>query len=449
MTAVNSPAALIATHPGNPHVTPAVPQNTFNAKQQDALDAAYVSRGGGAGVVGASMVTPASVGFYAALDDLRPMEMYLQRGTPAAPTNNLNPVVAIIGHNDSAGVTANIPVSTLYVAAYKYDTGTSGRATAIFCEAIDPTGHTTTFVEGIRGHGIRTTAAAAHGSAQGAVFLGQASDAAPDYVIGVEAEVIWSNGAATDAPATTSFVSTQFVANYLASNRVGVKPDALFMGNPFNVVAARAGVLLGAGSVDHTAFASKCATVYGLDLGQGTQSTAAVRMPNNTPIVAVNAVGNANLNIAYVNASNVLVLGTDANIAVVKGMIVGNATGGQKGDGTANFAGDIYKNNTAYTNPRWALQHYYTGEVDTEGPYAPPAVYPGLLPIDEAEAFTRTEHEIPTMMMVRDGGLFARGDLLLASLEEAYLYIFQLNQRIGELERQYGAGQGRTSDGVA
>jgi hypothetical protein len=240
------------------------------------------------------------------------MQEYLQRGTPSVPWNNLNPMVSLVEHRSSAGVSSGIPQAPLYVASYKYDTGTSGRATAIFSEGLDPTGGATTFVEGIRSHGIRTTAAAAGGSVQGAVFLAEAADAAPSYVLGAESEVVWSNAGATDAPITTLFSTSRFMANFLATVRVGVKPDALFMGNPFNIVAARAGVLIPAGSVDYTAFASKAATFYGLDLGQGTQSIASIRLPNVGQIASVNAAGNGNLNLLYANASNQLVLGTDA-----------------------------------------------------------------------------------------------------------------------------------------
>jgi hypothetical protein len=102
------------------------------------------------------------------------------------------------------------------------------------------------------------------------------------------------------------------MANFLATVRVGVKPDALFLGNPFNTVAARAGVLITAGSVDYTAFASKAATFYGLDLGQGTQSLASIRLPNVGQIASVNAAGNGNLNLLYADATNQMVIGTDA-----------------------------------------------------------------------------------------------------------------------------------------
>lgn len=116
------------------------------------------------------------------------------------------------------------------------------------------------------------------------------------------------------------------------------------------------------------------------------------------------------------------------------GFVMGAPTGGNKGAGTINIAGDIYKNNTAYTNPQWALKHYFTGAVDTSGPYEAPAWYTGLCSIDEHRAITRATYDLPLMREEQDAGLCRRGDLLLASVEEAYLYIYQLHDRIAALE---------------
>jgi hypothetical protein len=261
---------------------------------------------------GTGKLVPQSVGFYAALDNVARMEIYQQRGSPSAPWNNLNPMVALVQHTSSAGIAAGIPQAPLSVTNYKYDTAASGRATAVFSEAIDPTGGASTFVEGLRAHGIRTSAAAAGGSAYGVIALAQAADNAPSYVIGTEVEVSWSGASAVDAPATPLFSSTRFVANFVATCRTGVKPDALFMGNPFNTVPARAGVMFPPGSIDYTAFSSKAATQYGLDLGQGTQALASIRLPNTGDIVSVNGAGSGNLNLLYADATNQMVIGTDA-----------------------------------------------------------------------------------------------------------------------------------------
>lgn len=42
-------------------------------------------------------------------------------------------------------------------------------------------------------------------------------------------------------------------------------------------------------------------------------------------------------------------------LTIYAGIQVGTPTGGDKGAGTGNFAGDVYKNNSAYTNPDYAI----------------------------------------------------------------------------------------------
>jgi hypothetical protein len=118
----------------------------------------------------------------------------------------------------------------------------------------------------------------------------------------------------------------------------------------------------------------------------------------------------------------------------VGGVTIGSPTGGNKGAGTINAAGDIYKNNSAYNNPKWALQRYFTGHCNDSGPYAAPEGYSGLLEIDVHRNVARANNELPLMLLKPHGGLFDRGDLLLASLEEAYLYIYELHDRIRRLE---------------
>jgi len=128
-----------------------------------------------------------------------------------------------------------------------------------------------------------------------------------------------------------------------------------------------------------------------------------------------------------------------SNGATLRGKVdagwqIGAPTGGDKGAGTMNFAADIYKNNTAFTNPQWALKHAFTGLADADGPYAAPPEYTGLMDLEAHEQFTRATFDLPLMVLKRDGGLFERGDMLMASLEEAYLYIYQLHHRLEALE---------------
>jgi hypothetical protein len=127
------------------------------------------------------------------------------------------------------------------------------------------------------------------------------------------------------------------------------------------------------------------------------------------------------------------------------GIQAGAPTGGSKGLGSANFAADIYKNNTAYTNPDYVLEHWAEGRIvqflDREGALE----YTGLRPIHEVEAFARSRYVLPRIheARVRAGasgmGLFGGGDAVLASLEEAYLYLFDHERRVAALEARWDA----------
>jgi hypothetical protein len=125
---------------------------------------------------------------------------------------------------------------------------------------------------------------------------------------------------------------------------------------------------------------------------------------------------------------------------ITSGVQVGNLpVGGDKGVGTINTAGDIFKNNTAFTNPAWVFQKNYSGLADAAGAHAPGFGYGGLMSLTEHEQFTRSHFELPLMTQFPDGGIFARGNLVLASVEEAYLYIYGLNHKIEDLEKRLSA----------
>ena len=116
------------------------------------------------------------------------------------------------------------------------------------------------------------------------------------------------------------------------------------------------------------------------------------------------------------------------------GVIVGAPTGGYKGTGSINVAADIYKNNSAYTNPDYVLEHWATGQIikyaDKDGAQG----YAGLLPLSSIKSFVRDKWHLPRFDQQAGHGIFSGSDALLASVEEAYLYIFQLEERIAALE---------------
>lgn len=125
-----------------------------------------------------------------------------------------------------------------------------------------------------------------------------------------------------------------------------------------------------------------------------------------------------------------LLAGTQTNsMQVANGAVIGAPAGSFKGAGTLNLAGDIYKNNTAYSNPDYVFEHAYTGQIvrfaDNEGAKD----YRGLPSLEETERITRETFKLPGM----DGeplGAFGRFDKLLQLVEEAYLHIFELSARL-------------------
>lgn len=115
------------------------------------------------------------------------------------------------------------------------------------------------------------------------------------------------------------------------------------------------------------------------------------------------------------------------------GLNVGSPTGGDKGSGTINTAGDIYKNNSAYTNPDYVFEKYFTGKIikfiDNDGAKE----YKGITDISFLSDKLEETYKLPGMDN-QSKGIFGRADFVLEKLEEAYIYITQLHKRITDLE---------------
>lgn len=105
-------------------------------------------------------------------------------------------------------------------------------------------------------------------------------------------------------------------------------------------------------------------------------------------------------------------------------LVLGAATGGAKGVGTLNVAGDIYKNNTAYNNPDYVFESYYLRK-KIEG-YS-------MTPLDELNSVLLTSLHLPGISR-ETSGIFERADIVLEKLEQAYLYIVELNNKIKQLK---------------
>jgi hypothetical protein len=120
------------------------------------------------------------------------------------------------------------------------------------------------------------------------------------------------------------------------------------------------------------------------------------------------------------------------------GVLIGAATGGAKGSGTLNLAADIYKNDTAFTNPDYVFEHAYRGEIVQFAEKPGAASYAGPLTLDDLDAYTRKNLRLPGITD-EPMGMFERGDKVLEKLEELTLYVIQLHRRIAELEANASA----------
>jgi hypothetical protein len=162
-------------------------------------------------------------------------------------------------------------------------------------------------------------------------------------------------------------------------------------------------------------------------------SNAAAR--NYALVTNSTAFGDFHIYQSNAQAGNPITAGTSRiSIGASGGLVVGAATGGDKGAGSVNAAADIYKNNTAYTNPDYVLEHWATGQIVKFAHKEGAADYDGLRPLPEVKEFVKVNLHLPRFGQNANHGLFSGSDATLASLEEAYLYIFQLEERISRLE---------------
>jgi len=237
----------------------------------------------------------------------------ITRGTPTTPDLRSEPIFALkkISANTE---TDNSQNAVLVLLGEKRTSAGSTRLQGLFSEVVDYAGWDgaggNNFIEGLRSHAI-IKSTAGNGSGYGSIlFAGAEAGANWKYLIGAEGDV---GNSTTDAPRARDFDRGHFSAAFLATSRGTKKNDAAFLSNPFNNVPFRTGFLVGETSVDHAAFVSRAATVYGLDLGLGTQSFSAIRIPNNTAMHARSAGGAVDLNILYVSTGDQLVLGQGAN----------------------------------------------------------------------------------------------------------------------------------------
>lgn len=128
-----------------------------------------------------------------------------------------------------------------------------------------------------------------------------------------------------------------------------------------------------------------------------------------------------------------------AMLDVGGGVVVGltTPTGGDKGNGTINVSGDLYKNGTAYTNPHGGFEFAYTGKLDKYGDRMAAMGLPNYKPLSLAdlESYTRKNFHFPYFADDEDNGMFSGGERLLLITEELAVHLFEMNRRVQQLER--------------
>jgi len=229
-------------------------------------------------------------------------------GSTGSPSASIDAAVIAQKHSSGAHTTAGSVNATIYASIFKNSTTSLARATAVYGEAQDQVGGSGSFVEGGRFHGtVMDTGGAGYGAV---AVAGCDTNVAWDYLIALEGWV--QNNTAVDQLTHAFFDKDNFAAGVIATGEGTAKSDAGFLTNPYSAEPFRTGFLVAEDSVDDTAFASRAATVVGLDLSRGSQSYAAIIIPNNIAIRARNAANSADLNVLAVDASNVLLLGYEA-----------------------------------------------------------------------------------------------------------------------------------------
>jgi nuclear pore complex protein Nup98-Nup96 len=123
-------------------------------------------------------------------------------------------------------------------------------------------------------------------------------------------------------------------------------------------------------------------------------------------------------------------------------VLIGGATG-NPGFGSINVSSGIYKNNTAYTNPDYVFEKVYTGQIVKFADHAGASSYVGPLSLDDLHVYVMKNYHLPRVPAARE--IFDRTDVLLEKMEEAYLYIFELDRRLKGSERRVNDLEARLS----
>jgi hypothetical protein len=120
-----------------------------------------------------------------------------------------------------------------------------------------------------------------------------------------------------------------------------------------------------------------------------------------------------------------------ARMKIGAGVQVGSPTGGDKGGGTINTSGDIYKNNSAYNNPDYVLENYFKGKVEKfkNNPGAREYTFKKL---DAIMEYAQEHLQLPGVASA--SGVFNRTDVILEKIEELFIYLWEIDKRLQLIE---------------
>lgn len=106
-----------------------------------------------------------------------------------------------------------------------------------------------------------------------------------------------------------------------------------------------------------------------------------------------------------------------------QGLMMNNASGtnpigGDQGAGTINVIADIYKNGSAYNNPDYVFEKYFTGKMDKTKDRPGAKGYQGLMSLEDIEDAVRTKHRLPLLDSTLADSRAARKQRRLDEIED-------------------------------
>lgn len=121
------------------------------------------------------------------------------------------------------------------------------------------------------------------------------------------------------------------------------------------------------------------------------------------------------------------ILGTDASMP------------SPMGAGTLNVLVNVYKNGSAYTNPDYVFEHFFTSHIEKFRANPGAEKYDGLWTLEKLEEYVAEKWRLPGITDA-PAGIFDMADIALEKIEQLFLYSFAAHKRIKVLESMLKIG---------